>query len=360
MNKYKILLLSMLVVSMVFIGCNDKGITPVEEQGDFIPIQIDGWEISKSELDFEVDPMPRDMYFINATTGYFVGYWGEIYKTTDAGSSWQKQNSGTTLQLYSVFFLDENTGFVSGRAMDCLDDDCDKGCLLLKTIDGGKTWGKTFFKDYIDIHCLHFFDNLNGVAIIYTEQGIPNTKDRFLAKTSDGGNSWNSINLDIFYATDNLYCFDNILFIAGENQKVFKSKDHGNNWETIDTPLPAWDNVQRIFFYNENIGYINGSNIYKTIDGGLNWKMIDFPFSYFETFHFYNETEGFNIKSVSEYEGGDYPTYKGCIVSQTNDGGATWKNSPLIYSYPLGLTYFVQPDLGYAINPPYFFKVKRK
>jgi hypothetical protein len=116
-----------------------------------------------------------------------------------------------------------------------------------------------------------------------------------------------------------------------------------------------------MYFFNENIGYIDGiSNIYKAVDGGLNWKIVDFPFSSFGTFHFYNETEGFNIIDVSEYEGGDFSTYKGCIGYQTYDGGATWEKSSLINSYYLGLTYFVQSDLGYGINFSEFFTIKRK
>jgi photosystem II stability/assembly factor-like uncharacterized protein len=266
------------------------------------------------------------------------------------------------LELHSMFFLDEQIGFVSGRSMGgCLDDDCDKGSPFLKTIDGGKTWEKTFFKDYVDVRCLHFFDNLNGLAIIFIPQ-IPNAKDRFIAKTSDGGASWNIIDLEIFYATEQFYCFDNIIYVSGANQEIFKSKDRGNTWETIHTPLPAWNYVRNIYFYNENIGYIDGlSNMYKTVNGGLNWKIVNFPFSTFETFHFYNETEGFNIIQVSEYEGtGIAPTYKGSITYQTYDGGLTWNNSELTYSYPVGWTYFVQRDLGYGIAPPEFFTIKRK
>ena len=116
-----------------------------------------------------------------------------------------------------------------------------------------------------------------------------------------------------------------------------------------------------MYFFNESIGYIDGiSNIYKTVDGGLSWKIVDCPFLSFGTFHFYNETEGFNIVDVSEYEGGEFPAYKGCIGYQTYDGGVTWENSALINSYYLGLTYFVQNDLGYGANFSEFFTIKRK
>ena len=361
LRKSAVLFIFMATIGAL-IGCESKEDTiPVEENEDTTLIQIlDGWEISKSKLGFERNPIPCDMYFINAKTGFFVGFWGEIYKTTDAGISWHKQNSGTTLRLYSVFFLDEHTGFVSGRAAGgCLDDDCDKGSLFLKTIDGGETWEKTFFKDYTDIRCLHFFDHLNGLAIIHTP--LPSSEKCSVAKTSNGGISWTLIELDLYPTYYNhFYCFDNIIYISGANQAIFKSKDQGHTWETLLTPLPAWSFVRNMYFYNESIGYIDGmSDMYKTEDGGLNWEIVDFPFTSFGTFHFYNETEGFNIVDVSEYEEGDFPTYKGCIGYQTDDGGTTWKKSVLSNSYFRYLTFFVQRDLGYGINLSEFFTIKR-
>ena len=368
MNKNKFKLRNELAMAIclagftVFMCCCTEDNIPIEENEDVTSIQLlDGWEISKFNLGFEVNSLPCDMYFINAETGFFVGYWGEIYKTTDAGSSWEKQNSGTTLRLYSVFFIDENTGFASGRATGgCLDNDCDQGSPFLKTTDGGETWEKIFFKDYTEISNLHFFDNLNGLAIIHTP--LPSSEKCFIAKTSNGGVSWELIDLNIYPTYYNkYYCFDNSIYISGENQKIFTSKDYGNTWETIYTPLSAWDYVRNMYFYNEHIGYIDGiSNIYKTVDGGVNWETVDFPYSSIGTFHFYNEAEGFIIIVVHEYDGGDFPTYKGCIAYQTYDGGATWENSALINSHYWNLTYFVQSDLGYGVNLSEFFTIKRK
>ena len=360
LNLIPFLLLVLVTFFVQRCGEKDNSSIPNGENKVDLNAIIEGWEISKHELSFATDFIPRDMYFTNPETGFVVGFNGYIYKTTDAGNSWKQQNSGTTLHLYSVFFVDENVGFVSGRAMGgCLDDDCDKGSIFLKTTDGGKTWEKTFFDDYTAILCLHFFDNMNGLAIFITNYTTPNTKNIYIAKTSNGGDNWELLNLNNHYATEQFYCFDNIVYVIGDNQEIFKSKDQGNTWETIHTPLSAWDEVLDIYFYNENIGYINGAtNIYKTVDGGLNWKIVDFPFSLFHLFHFYNEKEGFDIEQISEYEGGDFPTYKGCIGYHTYDGGANWKKSELTY-VNLGYIYFVQPDLGYGINGSEFFTIKR-
>jgi photosystem II stability/assembly factor-like uncharacterized protein len=59
--------------------------------------------------------------------GYSVGDQGKILKTTDAGSTWQYQQSGTALRLNKVFFVDQDFGFVVGE-----------NGLILRTASGGE------------------------------------------------------------------------------------------------------------------------------------------------------------------------------------------------------------------------------
>ena len=68
----------------------------------------------------------KNMYFIDAKTGYAVGDSGAIVRTTNAGENWTFQNSGTTKNLKSVWFINKDTGFVVG----------DSG-IILKTVTAG-------------------------------------------------------------------------------------------------------------------------------------------------------------------------------------------------------------------------------
>lgn len=343
-----------LIASFMMISCEKKP-DNLETNSNI----LNGWEITKTKYNFNINPC--DLFFINSKIGFVVGYNGDIYKTVNSGESWQKQNSETTLHLFSVYFLNEEVGFVSGQAMSgCIDNDCDKGSVFLKTTNGGETWTKKFFENYVNIKSLHFFTESKGLALIYTPD-VPNSKDCYIAKTEDGGDNWRFINLAINPAYDKFLCVNNVVFIAGENQKIYKSTDRGFNWETINTPIPAWNDVRNIFFLDENFGLIDGvTKIYKTTDGGLNWNIVDFPFSSFDVFHFYTESEGFNIVTVSAYEGGDFPTFKGSQSYQTSDGGRTWDKSELIDSLYLRLVHFPESDLGYGINYFEFYTIKRK
>lgn len=58
--------------------------------------------------------------------GYTVGDSGKIYKTLDAGLNWQIQQSGTSVRLNGIHFLDLDNGFVVG----------DNGTLLRTTTGG--------------------------------------------------------------------------------------------------------------------------------------------------------------------------------------------------------------------------------
>lgn len=59
--------------------------------------------------------------------GYVVGNGGIILKTEDAGTSWQNLNSGTSVNLTDVFFVNPDTGYVVGQ-----------GGTILKTTTGGE------------------------------------------------------------------------------------------------------------------------------------------------------------------------------------------------------------------------------
>jgi photosystem II stability/assembly factor-like uncharacterized protein len=350
MNKSVLIL----IISCVFLASCEKESHEPDKTNTSIDV-LDGWQITKTANDFIFNP--RDLFFINADSGFVVGYNGEICRTTNAGLSWTKMNSGTTLHLYSVYFFNGKVGFVSGEGMNgCLNNDCGKGSILLKTIDGGLTWSKKFFPDYYGIYSLRFFNKLQGLAIIHT----PNdrgTFDFYVARTADGGNTWERVDVEMDYPYDKFTCAGNIVFIPGTGNKLYKSTDLGYNWQTISTDIGDMFNI---CFIDQHIGYINaGLNIYKTTDSGLNWAKVDFPFNSLGTVHFYNENEGFNITQISEYEGGEFPVFKGSICYQTHNAGNNWKISGLNDSIRLGITQFPQKDLGYSINSD-FYTIKKK
>ncbi len=75
--------------------------------------------ISWANLSSQIDRPVKDIY-IRDRTGWLVGSEGSIYYTRNMGESWQKMPSPTKNTLYSVFFLDQKFGWISGANMTIL------------------------------------------------------------------------------------------------------------------------------------------------------------------------------------------------------------------------------------------------
>lgn len=103
--------------------------------------------------------------------------------------------------------------------------------------------------------------------------------------------SWQNIGPDRTYRNDgslnlrptqvNVYCLDvapsdnDVVYGAAEGGGIFKSTDHGLNWELI-SKNEVFTNAQDIKVHpdNPNIVYVGtGNDVYKTLDGGLTWSL---------------------------------------------------------------------------------------
>lgn len=71
----------------------------------------------------------RSVHFPTTSIGYTVGDSGFIYKSTDAGLTWTALTSPTGKALYAVNFYNANVGYI-----------CGVNGAIYKTVDGGVTW----------------------------------------------------------------------------------------------------------------------------------------------------------------------------------------------------------------------------
>jgi photosystem II stability/assembly factor-like uncharacterized protein len=193
------------------------------------------------------------------------------YKTFDGGQTWTQTHESTTLasKLYSIEFLSEDTGFVSGYESNF-------NGIFYKTTDGGVNWIEA---SKYKFDKMQFINSQIGYA----------SNDVKLYKTIDGGLNWNEILEDYYEVKSFHFVNENIGYVAGEQYaNCYKTIDGGDNWDTLGINL--YENFD-IKFIDENIGYLLGEYVddlgyvinplYKTIDGGENWFELDFPDKYF-------------------------------------------------------------------------------
>jgi photosystem II stability/assembly factor-like uncharacterized protein len=148
----------------------------------------------------------RSVWMNTPTTGFAVGY-GGVYKTLDAGFSWQPTDLRGDY-FKKVHFPSVEVGYICGFQGS-----------VLKTEDGGQSWQQmhrkngAFFRG-TKLNSLHFFDENNGMVC-----GLNGT----LFFTDNGGNDWKKIDIQ---NSENLRA----VFITSPH-KAIVAGDNGKMWE---------------------------------------------------------------------------------------------------------------------------------
>lgn len=217
----------------------------------------DNWSYTSSVSHFSYC---SGFYFVDENVGYSVGGGtnspsGDVFKTIDGGITWKQLNIYVDEGISSIFFLNQDIGFISGGFNQRK---------VLKTIDGGINWIQVSNQEFGQIQ---FVNNLVGYG---NRMGY--SKGR-MYKTIDGGNTWNiSIEVDKGINTFDFIDENNGYFV-GDQGLIYKTNDGGITWNELEIPYGWYTKVK---FYSKNIGYIadEDGKLYKTENGGLNWQYL--------------------------------------------------------------------------------------
>ncbi len=262
------------------------------------------WELIESDTDYQF----YSVFFINDSTGFITGYinpYNVIRKTTDYGNSWSTVYQEEATQFYDVFFPSDSIGYVSAYGN------------MLKTIDSGTTW---FYvnnlDDWTQFRSIVFQDNDVGFGC-FADGGAE------FAKTTDGGVSWSH---DYTYGGRELLKLGDceIRMISGNYRKS------ENCWESFESNFA--DIGQRTI---SNFSLLNESSILacgqgitddtwqnfgfivKSVDDGQSWTIRDFDNIYaFRSIVNVNETTAFCVGQA--YSPNPYSFLK------TIDAGESW------------------------------------
>ncbi|QQS34904.1 MAG: choice-of-anchor J domain-containing protein [Ignavibacteriales bacterium] len=229
---------------------------------------------------------------------YIVGYSGTFMKTTDAGATWTFSHkngqldsaNGNYESIYDAHFFDMNNGFVTGG-----------GGHIAKTTDGGTTWTPivTGFSTAITWYQIYFMDANTGY--------VSGTTSGRLAKTTDGGNTW-TLNTTIASGTyyDVYTPNDTIVVVATTSGNVRRSTDGGVTWATVSTGLTS--SLYALQFMSPDYGWAAGSSgrAKYTTDVGATWTDVStgLPAESFYDIDFVTES---NQTLMEGFEGTTFP-----------------------------------------------------
>ena len=144
--------------------------------GDYGVIQVsDDKGATWRQVPSPVSRMLNQVMFINANTGWAIGYDQVIMRTDDGGLTWNIQNFAADpgWPLFNIFFLDDKRGFVTGE----------RGTFL-STNDGGKNWTEVETDlTSLGMHLNEIIALNSGCLLMVGEKGV-------IASSTDEGQSW--------------------------------------------------------------------------------------------------------------------------------------------------------------------------
>jgi len=203
------------------------------------------------------------------------GLYGNIIYSKD-GIKWQQANSPTQSLLTTIFFIDEQEGWVGGH-----------DTLVLHTTDGGENWeiqyedpitGGDIPKPVLDIV---FKDKNKGYAI--GAYGL-------MLLTSDGGASWNAVDITGLYDLleskemepepnfNSMILYQDKILIAGElgTLLLFDDTAEGDEqWQVVDSPYTGSFFGVKELSSGEVLIYGLRGNVYRSADGLKSWDKIE-------------------------------------------------------------------------------------
>jgi photosystem II stability/assembly factor-like uncharacterized protein len=259
-------------------------------------------------LNIGEQPILNSVYFTDVNTGYAVGNYGIILKTTNGGTDWISQNSGTSDWLQSVYFSDSNIGYAVG------------GSTILKTTNGGTDWASQNSGTSNWLHSVYFSDANIGYAVGYHDNG--NFNPGLILKTTNGGTDWVSQNSGSSWPLKSVYFTDeNKGYAVGDHGIILKTTNGGTDWVSQNSGLSNW--LNSVYFSDANTGfavgcYDNGywflSLILKTTNGGTEWIAGVF-----------GSNQSLNSVCFTDANNG-YAVGSNGLILKTTNGGADWKS----------------------------------
>ena len=222
-----------------------------------------------------------------------------MYKSTDAGKSWRHLGLRDAQQIASIVVdpKDANRLFVAAQGHP-YGPNSERG--IFRSVDGGESWQKVFYKDENVGGMDLLFDPRNSQTIFasmwssrrppWTVGGGYNGPGSGLYKSSDGGNSWQQLTKGLPgeqegigrigptispSEPDRMYAWVN----AKKGSGIYRSDDAGQSWQQVNDEERIWGRGDdfgcvRVDPKNKDEIYVANTSTYRSTDGGKNFTAI--------------------------------------------------------------------------------------
>ncbi len=284
--------------NVFYIGVNNGGVWKTTDYGrTWFPIFDD--QSTGSIGDVVVAPSNPNVVYVGSGEGLQrpdLSVGNGIYKSTDAGKTWQHLGLENVQQVGGLAIdpTNENRLFVAALGHP-YGPNAERG--VYRTTDGGKTWEKVLFKDE-NTGAIQVSIDPKNPNIVYAdlwearqgpwENGQWSGLESGLYKSTDGGTTWKKLTTGLPTTQQGLgrigFCIaptdPSRLYAtvdAGRNGGIYRSNDAGESW-TLMTNDERFSGRGSDFAEvkvdpnNADIVYSADVVVWKSLDGGKTWN----------------------------------------------------------------------------------------
>jgi photosystem II stability/assembly factor-like uncharacterized protein len=280
----------------------------------------------------------HSVFFLDQQRGWVVGSKGTLLSTVDGGKTWKPKNSSTDDVVRDIFFVDEQMGWMVVEVnFYQLKNKTDPRAYLMKTTDGGEHWTRVNIKGVdVDARLVRAVFSRGGRGWVFGEAGTIYT-------TRDSGETWTRLQSP----TRHLLLGGNFIdedrgWLVGAGATIIQTSDGGDTWHKSLLPQSTGDPIRfnATSFANNRLGWAVGSrgSIYRTINGGRTWQAQESGVG----------ADLLDVKFLDAMEGWAVGV-EGTII-YTNNGGLQWTTQRSSTDHPLERIFFADRTHGWAVG----------
>lgn len=271
--------------SIMYIGSVSGGVWKTTNGGT-------SWAPCKDDMDnlavcsMVMDPNDPNIIYAGTGEGFFnldAVRGAGIFKTTDAGATWQQLSATQNSTYYYVndLIFDNNTNTLYAATR--------KG--LFKSTNGGTSFSGVITSGTSDIHCTDLEIIQGNPSRIYAAIGLFGTGQIWMS--SNGGTSFSNVysssgmgrvEIGVSQASSNTAYASFLDLSTNQCGLMVKTTNGGTSWTSITIPGPAYsgpatytsgqawyNNIVTVDPSNANIVYAGGLDFWKSTNGGSSW-----------------------------------------------------------------------------------------